>query len=168
MTSSRIRRCIVVALFIAPAPVCANPAALEARDFQGNPHSVDAYLGQGKWVVLMIWASDCHICNEETPALNAFHEAHKNIDAIVLGLTLDGQARKAQAQAFVDKHTVSFDNLIAEPPSVMAFYTRRTARRWVGTPTFLVYAPDGKLAAQQVGAVEPQVITTFMRGYAQP
>jgi len=35
------------------------------KDLNGNIRTVDDYIGKGKWVLVMIWASDCHICNEE-------------------------------------------------------------------------------------------------------
>jgi hypothetical protein len=35
------------------------------KDFDGAIHSLDEYTGQGKWAIVMIWASDCHACNQE-------------------------------------------------------------------------------------------------------
>ena len=35
------------------------------QDFDGQPKSISDYAGKGKWLVVMIWASDCHICNQE-------------------------------------------------------------------------------------------------------
>jgi len=35
----------------------------ELADFDGNPKAISDYSGKGKWLVVMIWASDCHVCN---------------------------------------------------------------------------------------------------------
>ena len=34
------------------------------EDFSGKPQKLENYVGKdGKWLIVMMWASDCHICN---------------------------------------------------------------------------------------------------------
>lgn len=136
--------------------------------FDGRARQLDEFTGKGKWVVVMLWASDCHICNEEAPALNEFHARHANDDAIMLGIGLDGWGGREAAGAFIERHGVTFDSLLVDPGEGTAMYTALTGRPWVGTPTFLVYRPDGVLAAQQVGAIETEVIEGFMARHSVP
>ena len=35
-------------------------------------------------------------------------------------------------------------------------------RPWIGTPSFLLFDPQGNLLAQQVGAVPPELIEEFI------
>lgn len=142
--------------------LAAAAAAAPLVDMQGNPRSLDEFTGKGKWVVVMLWASDCHICNEEAGALNAFHEKHKDDTAVILGVSLDGWENRADAVAFMERHGVTFESLIADPLEGTALYSRLTGRPWIGTPTFLVYGRDGELLAQQVGAIETSIIEDFM------
>ncbi|HEC18060.1 MAG TPA: TlpA family protein disulfide reductase [Gammaproteobacteria bacterium] len=132
------------------------------QDFDGNLHTLNDYTGKGKWTVVMIWASDCHVCNAEAENYDAFHRAHKDKDAVILGVTLDGSEKKPEAEKFIQRHKVSFDNLIGEPQTVMGLYTQLTGQPWVGTPTFLVYSPSGELRAAQVGAVPVKLIESFI------
>jgi hypothetical protein len=46
---------------------------------------------------------------------------------------------------------------------VADWFTSLTGARWIGTPTFLIYAPDGELKAQQVGAVPTPIIEDFIK-----
>lgn len=140
----------------------AADAAESLQDMQGTQRTLDEFTGKGKWVVLMLWASDCHICNEEAHSLVAFHEKHKNDDAIMLGISLDGWEGRDAAAEFIDRHGVTFENLIADPFEGTALYTRLTGRPWIGTPTFMVYSREGELLAQQVGAIETTIIEDFM------
>lgn len=149
-------------VMLACFPLASVSAAERIQDMQGNSRSVDEYTGKGKWVVLMIWASDCHICNQEAPTLTSFHERHKDNDAIMLGLALDGWDNREDAADFIRRHGVTFDNLIIDPWEGMELYSRLTGRQWIGTPSFLVYSPDGRLLAQQVGAIETDIIEDFM------
>jgi peroxiredoxin len=131
-------------------------------DFAGEPRSIESYTGDGKWLVVMIWAHDCHVCNIEAESYAQFHEAHKDRDARMLGISLDGQAKKAEAEAFVERHALPFPNLIGEPAAVMLHYMMLTESSFLGTPTLLVYGPDGKLKAAQAGAVPVESIERFM------
>ena len=80
----------------------------------------------------------------------------------MLGITLDGDERKPQALEFVARHGLGFDNLIGEAETVMAYYQIVTGSRWVGTPSFLIFGPDGELKAKQAGAVEVEIVENFI------
>lgn len=137
-------------------------AGIILTDFEGNRRTIEEFSGDDKWLVVMIWASDCHICNTEVPEYMAFHEAHKNKDAAVLGISMDGESRKKEAQAFLDRHLVNFPSLIGEMVAVTTLYGNLTGSFLAGTPAFLIYTPSGELAAKQIGAVPVQVIEEFM------
>lgn len=132
------------------------------QDFQGKPQVLKNYVGKGKWLVVMIWASDCHICNKEAHQYVDFHLVHSNEDATVLGISVDGESRKPEAEKFIKKHSVDFPNLIAEPGYVGAMYKELTGANFVGTPTFLIFSPEGELKAADAGAVPTSIIEKFI------
>jgi len=132
------------------------------QDFKGTPHNLDEYKGKGKWTIVMLWASDCHVCNEEAHQYVDFHKKHQSKDATVLGISLDGQGKKADAEDFLKEHKINFPNLIGEPMEVASLYRELTGENFRGTPTFLIYSPNGDLRAQQVGAVPTDLIEQFM------
>lgn len=124
--------------------------------------TIDKHSGQGKWLIVMIWASDCEICKREVGSYQLFHDRHKQVDAKVLGITLDGSAGQDDALDFVAQYKLGFDNLIGEPEVITAYFQILTGSPWVGTPTFLVFGPDGELMAKQAGAVSPDLIEQFI------
>lgn len=136
------------------------------HDFSGNSHKLSEYTGKGKWLVVMIWASDCHICNKEVKNYIAFHKKHKNTDATILGISVDGMEFKDNAQEFIRKHKVNFPNLIAAPIVVDHLYELQTGQNLVGTPSFLIYSPSGDLKAQQTGAVPTSIVEDFIKKYS--
>lgn len=153
---------LLIMLSMATPVVAMDITAGLLKDFDGSFHSLTEYTGQGKWTVVMMWASDCHACNAEAKQYVKFHKAHKDKDAEILGVSLDGVDKKGEALKFIQRHDVSFPNLIDEPQKVEQLYTSLTGQPWVGTPTFLVYSPSGELRAAQVGAVPTQIIESFM------
>lgn len=143
------------------APVSAEMKGFE--DFNGKPQVLENYLAKGKWLIVMMWASDCHICNKEAHQYVDFHMVHSDTDATVLGISLDGKSRKKEAVKFIKKHSVDFPNLIAEPEYVSAFYREKTGQYFAGTPTFLIFSPKGELKAAQAGAVPTELIEDFIK-----
>jgi peroxiredoxin len=132
------------------------------QNFDGKPSGIEQYAGNGKWLVVMLWASDCGVCNKEVHQYTAFHKKHSDKDAVILGVSLDGAEKKTDAEAFLSRHKVNFPNLIGEPEVVAGLYQDLTGSQWVGTPTFMVYNPKGELIGAQVGAVPPKTIESFI------
>jgi len=137
------------------------------KDFDGKAHQLTDYIGKGKWTVVMFWASDCRVCNAEIGQYIQFHQDHKDKDASILGVSLDGQSGIAAAQDFIKRHAVPFPNLLGEPEDIANLYQDLTSNSWVGTPSFLVYNPQGKLLAAQAGAVPPELIEKFIQQNTQ-
>lgn len=131
-------------------------------DFDGQSRTVESYTGDGKWLVVMIWAHDCHVCNMEIESYAQFHDDYQEKNAAVLGISLDGQAKKADAEAFIERHDLPFPNLIGELMPTMLFYANQTQSQFRGTPTILIYAPDGELRAAQAGAVPVASIERYI------
>lgn len=140
-------------------------AADMLKTLDGKPAALSDYTGKGLWTVVMLWASDCHVCNSEAEQYIQFHEDNKDKTARVLGVSLDGQAKLDAAKGFIKRHDVTFNSLIGEPQDVAGMYEELTGGHWVGTPTFLIYDRTGKLQAAQPGAVPADIIEGFIRDH---
>ena len=133
------------------------------RDFEGNKQVFNDQLADGQWTVVMIWAHDCPVCNEEVQSWDLFHADHEDSDARVLGLSLDGAAGESGAREFLERHEPAFKNLIGEPRDVARLVSKASGRPLYGTPTFLIYSPERRLVAMQVGPLNPALLETYMR-----
>ena len=157
-----IRWLLVMMLILFPLLASAAPPNIPLKDFNGKTRNVNEFIGKGKWTVVVIWAHNCHICNQEIHNMVFFHAEHRKKDAIVLGVSIDGWDKRKQAAAFVDRHSLNFTNLIAEPEyrviqkfGVTDFY---------GTPTFYIYTPKGKLVKEIVGPVTMEQLAGIIKG----
>lgn len=139
------------------------PAAqsVELKDFEGQGQELTTFVGQGHWSVVMIWAHDCPICNEEVQAYDLFHLEHEDGDVRVLGISIDGGAED-QAIAFIQRHEPSFTNWIGRAPDVARMVLDLSGSPLMGTPTFLVFDRDGTLRAMQAGRLDPRLIEEFI------
>ncbi len=157
--SSSILSILLVLLFATPA-LSGSPLFQNLKS--GAFETIDDHNQQGKWLVVMIWAHDCEVCEREVDDYQRFHREHADKNATVLGVTLDGAERQQAAVDFVTRHQLNFVNLIAEPEVVTAYYQITTGSKWIGTPSFLIFGPDGELKAKQVGAVETEIVEAFI------
>ena len=143
----------------------AGASSTELIEIDGTKDSLKPYTGHGKWVVAMIWAHDCHVCNEDAPKYVKFHQKHKDKDAVVLGISLDGHEHLKEAQQYIKRHKIPYTNLIGEPLEVTGLYEQLTGRSWIGTPTFMIFHPSGKLVAEQAGNAPPELVEEFIANY---
>lgn len=151
--------CLIPGLAVGETPL---------KDFEGEPRTIEEFTGEGKWTVVKIWASDCHVCNREAHNYVDFHFVHSDQDARMLGISIDGWAGKTDAEAFIQRHKINFPNLIGNADAVADWFVQQTGARWAGTPTFLIYGPEGELKAQQIGAVPVELIEDFISKSGQP
>lgn len=141
--------------------VSISARSAELSTLKTGPSALVDYQEQGKWLIVMLWASDCVACNNEAHQYVTFHEFHHKTDAKVLGISLDGSDRAA-AQGFIEKHGVPFPNLITDFTTGSRWFENLTGQQFWGTPGFLIYDPAGELRAQQIGAVPVNLIEDFI------
>ncbi len=151
---------LALAFFLGAGPAAARPGFKNLLN--GVADSVDAHRIDGRWLVVMIWASDCEVCDREIESYQAFHDRHRETTASVLGISLDGDTKLEDALRFIADREIRFANLIGEPGAVVDYYQELTGSRWIGTPTFLFFGPDGDIKAKQVGAVPPELVEEFI------
>lgn len=120
-------------------------------------HGVERRLSdyRGKWVVVNYWATWCPPCLEEIPELETFHDSHKDVDAVVLGVNLE-DIDLARLQQFVEEQFISYPVL----------RDRSRARTELGAipgmPTTYVVSPAGEVVARQVGGVTRDMLEDFL------
>jgi peroxiredoxin len=100
--------------------------AIALTDLQGQPVKLENIVGKGKWTVMKIWASDCHVCRQTIHYLSDFEVSFP--EATVYGISIDGQEGKAQAQAFVKQYSLNFPNLLSDSSEINAYLNKAAGK----------------------------------------
>lgn len=132
-------------------------------DFDGNNKSLDDYTGNNKWTVVVLWASWCKISNKVIHEYVDFDTVSNDYNTAIMGISMDGIDKKAEALSFIKKHDIEFTNLIGEYDDVADMFSRLTGSKWEGTPAFLVFSPTGELAVADQGGVPAKAIMEFIQ-----
>ena len=151
---------MLLAVFL-PVLALAAGSTVKLPDPEGKTHSVGDFLGKGKWTVVAIWSTDCPICRRDMPEMAFFHDAHRPKDAIVLGVSIDGGARKPEIAEFIQDHGLDFENLIGTPMQMAAF-----GGPFRGTPTYFIFDPKGEFMAQIVGPATQSQMEGYIKTLA--
>jgi peroxiredoxin len=139
------------------------PAQAQLQYMDGKSATLQENIGKGKWTLVMFWASDCHICNREASEYVDFHFVHFDDNATVLGISMDGQSKKAEAESFIRRHKVNFPNLIGEPKDIGKLFYELTGSQFVGTPSFVLFNTKGEIKAMQVGPLPTDLVEKFIK-----
>jgi len=153
---------ILLASFMFAAVSFASTELYGLKNMAGDDSSLNEHIGKGNWDVVILWASDCHACNQEAEQYIQFYEGNKATNIRVLGISIDGAKKLDEAKKFIKRHDVTYPNLIGEFEQVVSMYESLTGAQWLGTPTILVFNPKGELKAAQPGAVPVGLIEEFI------
>ncbi|QLQ04550.1 MAG: TlpA family protein disulfide reductase [Thiobacillus sp.] len=130
----------------------AHAGGFTLTDTNGKTHTLDGY--KGKWVLVNFWATWCPPCQEEIPDLIALHGEKKN-NLVVIGIAMDYRNAK-QVTDFADGLLVDYPIVLGNAQVASQIGPVQ------GLPTTYLYNPDGKMVAQQVGAITRESVESFI------
>jgi thiol-disulfide isomerase/thioredoxin len=153
---------LVVVLGLIGTDAAARASDLEVRTLDGETVPLSVYFEPGKWTMVMMWTTYCGICRSQYPAVSAFHDKHKDTDAKVVGISLDGYAEVAKVRDYITSKPMTFISAIAEVDAIRAAYKALTEDAFTGTPTYLMFDPDGALVATVPGTITIEDVERFI------
>jgi thiol-disulfide isomerase/thioredoxin len=150
------RLIIVWLLCVAPVMAAAEgKPVFSLPDTRGKIHTLSQYAG--KWVVVNYWATSCPPCIKEIPQLEAFHQRHRNHDAVVLGVDFE-DISPAWLKDFMDSMSMSYPVLPSNPSQQVTPFGVI-----IMLPTTFIISPAGELVAKQGGAVTAADLEAFIK-----
>ncbi|PWQ98002.1 TlpA family protein disulfide reductase [Leucothrix arctica] len=137
-----------------------STAANAFTDFDSKQTTIEDEIGNGKWTIVEVWASDCGACRAHMPDMVKFDGKLDNVR--VLGIALDGQPGKAAAQDMIDEYKMPFKNILSNPIEMNAWMELNAEEGLIGTPTFMIFNPEGKLTALQPGILPTTSLVKYI------
>ena len=155
--SSFLSPIIAISLF---AMMLISTSAQAFTNMEGKPDSINNYIGKDKWTIVEIWSSDCAACRMHMPEMVEFDGKLDN--ARLLGVTLDGQAGIEDAEDFLAEFDVKFPTIVTNSIEMNIWMEQSIGESLRGTPTFILFDPEGKLVAAQPGIVAVASLEKFI------
>jgi hypothetical protein len=96
------------------------------------------------------------------PELVSFHDAHKNLNGMVIGIAIDfpsyGYADKVEVSDFADDYLIDFPVLLSDS----TITEKIGLGRLEALPSTYLFSPDGKVVGIQVGAITKKILEDFI------
>ena len=134
----------------------------ELLSVDGKDAAIHPKIGEGKWTLVMLWATTCHICEIDKPLFSKFHEKHKDGDIEVFGIAIDGHNAMPSVQRYLAARDVSFPNSVGEFLTVGSSMINIAEEPLRGTPTYLLFDPDGEIKGVHAGHLAPDKVELFI------
>lgn len=132
----------------------AHAADFTFSDINGKRVKLADYRGQ--WVIANIWATWCPPCLEEIPELISFHNAHKDKDAVVLGLNYE-EIALPKLKKFVGDLRINYPVLITTPEIEIELAPI------TGFPSTFLISPQGQVVLLIQGAVTKEKLEGYIK-----
>ena len=158
-----LRALLALGLLLA-LPGMASAGGLNLQTLDGRRADLGELLSHDKWTLVMVWTTYCGVCRTQYPVIGAFHAAHKDKDAVVLGISLDGYDQGEKVRAYQVSHAQNFPSVLASAEDFTDKYQRTTGERFTGTPTYLLFDPGARLRAYIDGPISAADIEGYIGG----
>ncbi len=145
----RFRLFLSAALLLSALSLSAQPAPdFTITDSEGNQHTLyQDYLDQGKTVLIKLFFTFCPPCNTIAPFTQPLYESwgEGNGDVEFFSLSIQPNDNSPAVNSYKSTHSLTYPGAGADGDSneAAAPYMDGTYGFFLGTPTFIVIAPDG-------------------------
>lgn len=119
--------------------------ALKGKTFDGAALSLGS-VGQGKVVVLNVWASWCGPCREESPMLGATAKSYASRGVVFVGI--DEADTTSAGRAFATSAGMTYPSFV-DPQGTLLSKLKMLPQ--MGIPSTLVLDNRGRIAARVIG-----------------
>lgn len=153
---------IVAALVVLSSDVSARASDFEVRTLDGKDVPLSTYFEPGKWTMVMLWTTYCSTCRKQYPLISAFHDKHKDTDAKVIGISLDGFALMDKVRDYIAVQPMTFDSTVVEIVKFSHAFKAITEENFTGTPTYLMFDPSGAMVGHAAGPMKIEIAEQFI------
>jgi thiol-disulfide isomerase/thioredoxin len=112
---------------------------------------------KGKKVILNFWATWCPPCQDEIPALEKFHQKHKDIEMIGVADYIGEKKDLNFIKNFVNKNSMNYRILIDENGDNFRKYGV------LSIPTTYFINPNGEVVFKQIGPLTEKQLNAFLK-----
>lgn len=135
---------------------------LSLQKLDGQSANLAEHIGKGKWTLVVFWATDCGICKMQQPEYSDFHKRHKDKDAEVIGIAIDGTDNMTLIKSYLQQNPMAYPTLVGNKPDIREKYHQATQETFRGTPTYWLFNPEGKLIGNQPGMLPAKSVEDYI------
>ncbi len=120
--------------------------------------AVTDQLEEGRWELVMFWATYCPVCKTDFEKLSAFIEQNPDLPFTVVGVVVDGLEEHEKALHQINSRELNYAHVITDFERGSAFYTQASNSALIGVPSQLLYDKDNQLVGYSRNAIDIEAL----------
>jgi thiol-disulfide isomerase/thioredoxin len=118
-------------------------------------------LENGRYELVMFWATYCHTCKKDFIALGEYIEDNPELSFTLVGVVVDGIDEVSKTEELVEKHKLNYAHILTDYDTANQFYTQVTDMQLMGTPSYILYDKDNKLVGVNPNSIDIEALDLF-------
>ena len=111
-------------------------------------------LQEGRWELVMFWATYCPICKKDFEKLAQFIKENPSIPLTIVGVVTDGLEEKQKALRQIDQRQLNYTHVLTDFDRSDELYHEITESRLIGVPSQLLYNTNNELVGFSRNAID--------------
>ncbi len=111
-------------------------------------------LQEGRWELVMFWATYCPICKKDFEKVAQFIEENPSIPLSIVGVVTDGLEAKQKALRQIDERNLNYTHVLTDFDHSNELYHEITQSRLIGVPSQLLYNTNNELVGFSRNAID--------------
>ncbi|MFK7795503.1 MAG: TlpA family protein disulfide reductase [Gammaproteobacteria bacterium] len=111
-------------------------------------------LQEGRWELVMFWATYCPICKKDFEKLAQFIEDNPSVPLTIIGVVTDGIDAKQKALSQIDDRNLNYTHVLTDFDQSNMLYQEITQSSLIGVPSQLLYNTTNELAGFSRNAID--------------
>ncbi|MFK8067829.1 MAG: TlpA family protein disulfide reductase [Gammaproteobacteria bacterium] len=140
---------------------------MKMKKLDGENGSLQEHVGKGKWTLVMFWETTCSICKQQEPEYAKFHADHKDKDAEVVAISIDGMDQVDLIKNYKQQNSLPYPVMVTDKPEIREKFLAATDEQFRGTPTYLLFSPEGELKAAQPGMLPATSVEKYIAAQSE-
>jgi thiol-disulfide isomerase/thioredoxin len=116
--------------------------------------AVLAELQEGRWELVMFWATYCSICKKDFEKLAEFIKDNPSINLTIVGVVTDGLEAKQKALSQIDSRNLNYTHVLTDFDQSNELYQDITQSKLIGVPSQLLYNTKNELVGFSRNAID--------------
>jgi len=153
------------AFFLTVLLSCASTTWADTKivEPEGAIHSsITDELQEGRWELVMFWATYCHVCKKDFKKIAKFMEDNSSIPLTIVGVVTDGVEERKKTNRLIEKHDLAYTHIVTDYPQSNELFQKVAGQRLIGTPSYLLYDKENELVAFNSNAIDLDALEIFV------
>ncbi len=124
--------------------------------------AVTDQLQQGRWELVMFWATYCPICKRDFVKLDKFFKDNPEIPITIVGVVADGVEQKKKALTQIKNRELNYSHILTDFEQSKQFFQTQAESNLIGVPSYLLYNTENEMVGFNHHSIDVDALEIYV------